>query len=109
MLHDLCAPLLSRGLLTVNCGILHSSDVNDAVKELTLVKIQYKQLKLKERPAEGHVKCVPRVGLSSVLSSFQTLSSSVLPEALLLLAPPALSVATSTILFDGVVQYWCAM
>ncbi len=56
---------------------------------------------LKERPAEGRVECVPLVGLSSVLSSFQTLSSSVLPEALLLLAAAAPSVATSATLFDA--------
>jgi len=36
-----------------------------------------------------------------VLSSFQMLSASAHPEALLLLATPALSVATSAILFDA--------
>lgn len=92
--HQLCP-------LNVNCGILHSSDLITALKELPLVKIQYNKPMRKERPAEDRVKCVPPVGLSSVLSSFRMLSTSAHPEALLLLATPALSVATSAILFDA--------
>ena len=59
MLHDPCAPVLLRGLLTVSCGIFYSSNLIGAVKELPLVRIHYKKPMLKERPAEGHVECVP--------------------------------------------------
>ncbi len=62
MLHDPRAPVLSGGLLDVNCGILHSSDLINALKELLLMNLQYKKPMLKERPAEGRVNMLPQLG-----------------------------------------------
>ncbi len=47
---------------TIDCGISHSSDLINALKELLLVEIQYNKPMLKVRPAERQMNILPRLG-----------------------------------------------